>query len=225
MVSKISGVIGAIVLACAPLAAAGAGTVVYDTPLLYSFGDCTPGCTPQFQQVYSASLFSGPVMITGIEFEYLQGDLSENYVFTLSTSANPTGALSSVFSENIGADAQQFYSGVLLAPNSSSRANFVGTPFYYDPGNGDLLLDITHATSNNGTQSTYIGGYSASLQSVSRAYSFLSTGEGYVGDQNVGLLTVFTVGAAVPEPANWAMLIAGFGLVGAIQRRRRLVEA
>jgi hypothetical protein len=25
---------------------------------------------------------------------------------------------------------------------------------------------------------------------------------------------------AVPEPASWAMLIAGFGLVGAAQRRR-----
>jgi phospholipase/lecithinase/hemolysin len=28
-------------------------------------------------------------------------------------------------------------------------------------------------------------------------------------------------GIAVPEPASWAMLIAGFGLVGAAQRRRR----
>lgn len=28
-------------------------------------------------------------------------------------------------------------------------------------------------------------------------------------------------GAVVPEPASWAMLIAGFGLVGATQRRRR----
>lgn len=28
--------------------------------------------------------------------------------------------------------------------------------------------------------------------------------------------------AAVPEPASWAMLIAGFGLAGAVQRRRRL---
>jgi hypothetical protein len=26
----------------------------------------------------------------------------------------------------------------------------------------------------------------------------------------------------VPEPANWAMMIAGFGLIGATQRRRRL---
>ena len=30
-------------------------------------------------------------------------------------------------------------------------------------------------------------------------------------------------GGAVPEPASWAMLIAGFGLVGASMRRRRAV--
>jgi hypothetical protein len=30
---------------------------------------------------------------------------------------------------------------------------------------------------------------------------------------------------AVPEPGTWAMLIAGFGLVGATQRRRRAVIA
>jgi hypothetical protein len=29
----------------------------------------------------------------------------------------------------------------------------------------------------------------------------------------------------VPEPANWAMMIAGFGLVGAVRRQRRLVPA
>ncbi|OYU14799.1 MAG: hypothetical protein CFE37_09070 [Alphaproteobacteria bacterium PA4] len=29
----------------------------------------------------------------------------------------------------------------------------------------------------------------------------------------------------VPEPASWAMLIAGFGLVGAVQRRRRTLPA
>ena len=30
-----------------------------------------------------------------------------------------------------------------------------------------------------------------------------------------------TPSVAVPEPASWAMLIAGFGLVGAAARRRR----
>jgi uncharacterized repeat protein (TIGR03803 family) len=35
----------------------------------------------------------------------------------------------------------------------------------------------------------------------------------------------FDVGGAVPEPASWAMLIAGFGLTGAAMRRRRRVTA
>ncbi|OSZ69289.1 hypothetical protein CAP39_10625 [Sphingomonas sp. IBVSS1] len=30
---------------------------------------------------------------------------------------------------------------------------------------------------------------------------------------------------AVPEPASWAMMIAGFGLIGAVARRRRLLRA
>jgi hypothetical protein len=30
-----------------------------------------------------------------------------------------------------------------------------------------------------------------------------------------------TPGPAVPEPASWVMLIAGFGLTGAAMRRRR----
>ena len=37
-----------------------------------------------------------------------------------------------------------------------------------------------------------------------------------------GTADSFAITDAVPEPANWAMMIAGFGLVGATQRRRRL---
>jgi hypothetical protein len=29
----------------------------------------------------------------------------------------------------------------------------------------------------------------------------------------------------IPEPSSWAMLIAGFGLVGATLRRRRVIAA
>ena len=43
--------------------------------------------------------------------------------------------------------------------------------------------------------------------------------------QSVGVgnlqLTITNIGGTVPEPASWAMLIAGFGLVGAMQRRCR----
>ena len=36
-------------------------------------------------------------------------------------------------------------------------------------------------------------------------------------------LDVSTVGGATPEPASWALLIAGFGGLGAVMRRRRSV--
>lgn len=38
-------------------------------------------------------------------------------------------------------------------------------------------------------------------------------------------LTVNTVTSAVPEPATWAMMIGGFGLIGGAMRRRRGVKA
>ena len=34
-----------------------------------------------------------------------------------------------------------------------------------------------------------------------------------------------SISLAVPEPASWAMLISGFGLVGAVARRRRRLLA
>ena len=49
------------------------------------------------------------------------------------------------------------------------------------------------------------------------------------GESHAGILTVSGAGGggggAVPEPASWAMLLAGFGAVGATLRRRRAVAA
>lgn len=48
------------------------------------------------------------------------------------------------------------------------------------------------------------------------------------GNVNVGLIEVIdniVYGAVVPEPASWAMMIGGFGLVGASLRRRRTAAA
>ena len=42
-----------------------------------------------------------------------------------------------------------------------------------------------------------------------------------VGSLGLGLRIADTPGGAVPEPAMWAMLVAGFGLVGGAVRRRR----
>jgi len=61
--------------------------------------------------------------------------------------------------------------------------------------------------------------------------NFLSVGNGdssytwNVGDFNTAGGLQIPAGSGTPEPASWAMLIAGFGLVGAALRRRRVVAA
>jgi hypothetical protein len=47
---------------------------------------------------------------------------------------------------------------------------------------------------------------------------------GIPGDTS-GCCIAFGKFTAVPEPANWALLIAGFGLTGAVMRRRRMALA
>jgi PEP-CTERM motif len=56
------------------------------------------------------------------------------------------------------------------------------------------------------------------------AYNGLTTAAGYVFDSdlvaNTAVYRISFTSAVVPEPATWAMLIAGFGLVGVAARRR-----
>lgn len=49
---------------------------------------------------------------------------------------------------------------------------------------------------------------------------FCDTNGNCYGNAGVATLTVSAAGNAVPEPATWAMLVGGFGLVGAVSRRR-----
>ncbi len=63
-------------------------------------------------------------------------------------------------------------------------------------------------------------------QSSDFTFSIRAGGKGYQGgnDESWGIDNISLV-AQVPEPASWAMLIAGFGLVGTAARRRRTVVA
>ena len=111
----------------------------------------------------------------------------------------------------------------------ASALDAANTVSFYKAGN---LLSSTNLTAfplpggYNGTPTTPFLG-----QNGGENYAFFNfvVSEGYdrvVLSQNGGggfELDNVTIGTgAVPEPATWAMLIAGFGIVGAAARRRRI---
>jgi hypothetical protein len=85
---------------------------------------------------------------------------------------------------------------------------------------GNLLGSVTDTDNKPLGQGPVLEFDMAGIQSV----SFSGT-SGTVGFDNFEFDTVTPVSAAVPEPASWALMIAGFGLAGAALRRRRPATA
>lgn len=127
---------------------------------------------------------------------------------------------------------------------------FVATLYYADPGNqlgpytgGYRLVNGGPFYWSDGTPFAYTnwaavepsnyGGVENAIQLFANGTDPLdSVGEGAVWNDvgpNVNEINnqlgyvVELVGGAVPEPATWALMIAGFGAVGAAARRQRMV--
>jgi hypothetical protein len=111
----------------------------------------------------------------------------------------------------------------------------------YDLGGGGsnvIFNDPDGATITGGTFGFFLGGQlniSIPVALLSGANSFVfnytipgpanGTGQG-TGDEAWGISDVSLTAdvAAVPEPASWALMLAGFGIVGAAARRRSNVR-
>ena len=90
-----------------------------------------------------------------------------------------------------------------------------------------LIFALEDAATGNGQQSSYDLIDDFWFNSVipagvtfgaNASFSAIAFSQGLIIGN--GTTASFNTPTAVPEPANWALLIAGFGLVGAVQRRR-----
>ncbi|WP_235927657.1 Npun_F0296 family exosortase-dependent surface protein [Sandarakinorhabdus rubra] len=97
--------------------------------------------------------------------------------------------------------------------DSNDNIIFTITGGMLPPADGNQLLPGTNRRIN----------FTAGPNQVIGGLKFSSTGIAFEFDSFAADLVDGTgTGTAVPEPASWAMLIAGFGLVGAAGRRRRI---
>jgi hypothetical protein len=98
-------------------------------------------------------------------------------------------------------------------------------------GTGLLALAPSGLLSSTYTFSSFIGGTTPFTASSIALQANSTTSFGFqIGTpsrDNAGPLldSVTLTRNAVPEPQSWAMLIAGFGLVGAVARRRKVAAA
>ena len=194
----------------------------------------------RFQQIYDASEFAslgGPALITQIAF---RPDASQATPFSrtfpgfqvnLSTTTQTVSGLSATFADNVGANDTVVQSGALTLttanlPGSGTAKEFdlilnLTTPFLYDPGAGNLLLDIRNFSS--GFAGFVDGAVDTTANPKIRINFVDNTTTDPAGTvQPAGLVTRFTLqsAASVPEPGTLA-LVAGMGVPGLLALRRR----
>lgn len=194
------------------------------------------------QQVYASSFFGGIERISAIAFRstpgFRNGATYENVNINLSTTGfgDENGTpLSSSFANNIGSDVLNVFNGPLsfAAPTTDGFDYVINLThaFIYDPSKGNLLLDfMIPAGAMVSGPGFFLASYDTANQTADGVYSVNSIFDGNATSgfaNTAGTITQFTgtaLAGAVPEPATWALMLAGFGMIGFAARRRQSVK-
>lgn len=137
------------------------------------------------------------------------------------TTATSSGAVNF----GVGAD-NTLFSEIIFTPTAGNLVSFRGLDFF--PGSAtqviyafevrDSLNNLVASASGNSTPGSF--NPNTAYFSGPLTLRFSNTSGGLVID-NVRVDVIGAATGAVPEPATWAMMLTGFGLVGACLRRRR----
>ena len=205
----------------------------------YDGGNCYPfmcndsgtnvGVSIDYQQAYNSARFSGPITVSSISWYFasqfggndvvlggaysfywgysavglgLTGSLAANYQMPpsfLGTATVPTGGV--------------VYGPVLTLSGFS--------PFTYNPGQGDLILEIIVSNQDNVPNGSGNGYNEADYTGVDtvRDYCFLGANTGCTGAALGALVTTFN-STSTPEPGTLVMFGSGLLCLAGIARRK-----
>lgn len=192
---------------------------------LYGQGAVAPG-VGSFRVGQGASSFDGT---------------TSTFTFTGAITGGDAGYSSGTYrfvTKYAGPDAPQAGPGAPLAQSNPNDLNY----FYYDlldpttsvtlfldtPGHNYAIPLVTAGDFVNGTgySFAYTNGTCTGVSVCTQNNVGLTPGATISGPVTIAArFTVATPAPGVPEPASWALLVAGFGIVGAAARRRRSTVA
>jgi len=218
------------------VAAAGSYAVVLPTAAHAAFNFIPFGAAgtvgiPTMHQVFRGNLFGAtPVVISQIAFApgvngtFNLGQVTINLGYTnaipgvASTAGGLVTPTEGGGGNNVGA-MSTFYSNASTSFNFAGQSSsnfqmaFVGTPFTFDPGLGNLLVEIVAPSLANTTLTV---SRSAGSAEASRAYSGTRFANGESPTTATRMDFTYT---AVPEPGTMAAI--GLGVAALLRRRRK----